>query len=139
VKTPAYEGGARLSPDGKWLAYVSNESGQNEIYVRPFGGPDRRWQVSAQGGTQLVWNPNGREIFFRDGNKMMAVDVSVGAEGLTLSPPHVLFEQRYAFGAGITIANYDVSRDGQRFLMVKDEASAGRLNVVLNAFADVSK
>jgi serine/threonine-protein kinase len=139
VKTPAYEGGARLSPDGKWLAYVSNESGQNEIYVRPFGGPDRRWQVSAQGGTQSVWNPNGREIFYRDGNKMMAVDVAAGAEGLTLSTPHLLFEHRYAFGSGITIANYDVSHDGQRFLMVKDDAGAGRLNVVLNAFADSSK
>jgi serine/threonine protein kinase len=136
VKTPAYEGGARLSPDGKWLSYVSNESGQNEIYVRPFGGPDRRWQVSSQGGTQGVWNPNGREIFYRDGNKMMAVDVVVEADSLKLSPPHMLFEQRYAFGAGITIANYDVSRDGQRFLMVKDEAGAGRLNVVLNAFGE---
>jgi serine/threonine-protein kinase len=139
VKTPAYEGGARLSPDGKWLAYVSNESGQNEIYVRPFAGPDRRWQVSAQGGTQVVWNPNGREMFYRDGNRMMAVDVTAGADGLTLSSPHQLFEQRYAFGAGITISNYDVSRDGQRFLMVKDDAGAGRLNVVLNAFADPQK
>jgi Tol biopolymer transport system component len=137
VKTSAYEGGARLSPDGKWLSYVSNESGQNEIYVRPFGGPDRRWQVSSLGGTQAVWNANGREIFYRDGNKMMTVDVAAGADGLTLSPPHLLFEQRYAFGAGVTIANYDVSRDGQRFLMVKDEAGAGQLSVVLNAFADL--
>jgi serine/threonine-protein kinase len=137
VKTPAYEGGARLSPDGKWLLYVSNESGQNEIYVRPFSGPDRRWQVSSQGGTQSLWNPNGREVFYRDGNKMMAVDVTAEADGLKLSPPHTLFDHRYAFGAGITIANYDVSRDGQRFLMVKDEAGAGRLNVVLNAFSDL--
>jgi Tol biopolymer transport system component len=139
VKTPAYEGGARLSPDGKWLVYVSNESGQNEIYVRPFSGPDRRWQVSSQGGTQSLWNPNGREIFYRDGNKMMTVAVTTEGDGLKLSPPHMLFEQRYAFGAGITIANYDVSRDGQRFLMVKDEAGAGRLNVVLNAFAELAK
>jgi Tol biopolymer transport system component len=137
VKTPAYEGGARLSPDGKWLSYVSNESGQNEIYVRPFGGSDRRWQVSAQGGTQAVWNPNGRELFYRDGNKMMVVDVTPAGSDLKLSSPHVLFEQRYAFGAGITISNYDVSPDGQKFLMVKDDAGAGRLNVVLNAFADL--
>ena len=58
---------------------------------------------------------------------------------LKLSQPRVLFEQRYAYGAGITVANYDLSRDGQRFLMVKDEAGAGRLNVVLNAFADLVK
>ena len=139
LKTPAYEGGARLSPDGKWLLYVSNESGQNEIYVRPFGGSDRRLQVSSQGGTQGVWNPNDREIFYRDGNKMLAVEVTEEADGLKLGPPRVLFEQRYAFGAGITIANYDVSRDGQRFLMVKDEAGAGRLNVVLNAFSDLPR
>jgi Tol biopolymer transport system component len=139
VKTSAYEGGARLSPDGKWLSYVSNESGQNEIYIRPFGGPDRRWQISSQGGTQALWNPNGREVFYRDGNKMMGVDVTAAGDDLKLSPAHLLFEQRYAFGAGITIANYDVSHDGQRFLMVKDEAGAGRLSVVLNAFADLPK
>jgi serine/threonine protein kinase/Tol biopolymer transport system component len=138
LKTRAYEGGARLSPDEKWLSYVSNESGQNEVYVRPFAGPDRRWPVSTQGGTQAIWNPNGREIFYRNGNKMMAVDVTA-APDLKLSPPHLLFEQPYAFSAGITIPNYDVSRDGRRFLMVKNEAGAGRLNVVLNAFADLPK
>jgi len=138
LRTPAYEGGARLSPDGKWLSYVSNESGQYEVYVRPFAGPDRRWPVSTDGGTQAVWNPNGRELFYRNGNKMMAVDVTATPD-LKLSTPHLLFEQRYAFSAGITIANYDVSRDGQRFLMVKNEAGAGRLNVVLNAFAELPK
>ncbi len=138
LKTSAYEGGARLSPDGRWLSYVSNESGQYEVYVRPFSGPDRRWQVSTEGGTQAVWNPNGRELFYRNGNKMMAVDVTSNSD-LKLSSPHLLFEQRYAFSAGITIANYDVSRDGQKFLMVKNEAGAGRLNVVLNAFAGLGK
>ena len=135
VKTPAYEGGARLSPDGRWLAYVSNESGQYETYLRPFPGPERRWQISTQGGTQIVWNPNGKEIFYRIGNKMMAVEISTAPE-VALSPPRILFEQRYAFGTGITIANYDVSRDGQRFIMVKDESSAGRLNIVLNLFSE---
>ena len=139
VRTSAYEGGARLSPDGRWLVYVSNDSGHADIYVRPFSGADRRWQVSTQGGTQPVWNPNGREMFYREGNRMMAVDVTATASGLSLSQPHVLFEQRYAYGAGITLANYDVSRDGQRFLMVKDEAGAGRLSIVLNAFADLVK
>jgi serine/threonine-protein kinase len=138
VRTAAYEGGARISPDGKWLAYVSNESGQNEIYVRPFPGAGRRWSVSTTGGTQTMWNPSGRELLYRNGDKMMSVDVSVSNE-LKLSQPRVLFEQRYAYGAGITVANYDLSRDGQRFLMVKDEAGAGRLNVVLNAFADLVK
>ena len=138
VKTAAYEGGVRLSPDGRWIIYVSNESGRNEIYLRGFPGPDRRWQVSTDGGTQAVWNPNSREIFYRSGNRMMAVDLST-TPNVVLSPPRVLFEQRYAYGAGITIANYDVTRDGQRFVMVKDESTAGRLNVVLNWFQELQR
>ena len=138
LKTPAYEGGVQLSPDGHWLVYVSNDSGQNEIYLRPYHGADRRWPVSTQGGTQPKWNPNGKEIFYRNGNKMMAVDVSAMAN-VTLSPPRVLFEATYAFGTGITIANYDVTRDGQRFLMVKNESGAGRLNIILNWFEDLAR
>jgi serine/threonine-protein kinase len=131
LQTPAYEGGAQLSPDGRWLTYVSNESGQNEVYMRPFPEPDRRWTISTQGGTQPVWNPNGKELFYRSGDKMMAVEIATSPE-VKLSAPRMLFEQQYAFGRGITIANYDVMPDGQHFIMVKDEAGAARLNVVLN-------
>jgi Tol biopolymer transport system component len=131
LATKAYEGGARLSPDGRWLTYTSREAGQFEVYLRPFPGPDRRWPVSTQGGTQAIWNPNGKEIFYRDGNKMMVVEVAIMPD-ITLSPPRVLFERPYAFGSGLTIANYDVTRDGQRFVMVKDESSGGRLHVILN-------
>jgi serine/threonine protein kinase/Tol biopolymer transport system component len=135
LQTPAYESGARLSPDGRWLSYVSDETGRNEVYLTPFPGPGQRVQLSTEGGTQAVWNPNGTEIFYRIDDKMMVVDVTTSPT-LTLSAPRLLFEARYAYGAGITIPNYDVSRDGQRFLMVKPESGAGRLNVVLNAFAD---
>jgi eukaryotic-like serine/threonine-protein kinase len=135
VATPAYEGGARLSADGHWLTYVSNETGRNEIYLRPFPGPGDRWQVSTGGGTQAIWNPNGKEIFYRSDEKMMAVDVTT-TPAVKLSRPRLLFEQRYLYGGGVTIANYDISRDGQRFVMVKADATAGRLNVVLNWFAD---
>ncbi|MBI4887996.1 MAG: protein kinase [Acidobacteria bacterium] len=138
LNTPAYEGGASLSPDGRWLIHVSNESGQNEVYLRPFPGPGRRWQVSTDGGTQAVWNPNGRELFYRSGDKMMAVEVSTTPD-VTLSPPRLLFERRYAYGAGVTIANYDVTRDGQRFIMVKEESNAGRLNVVLNWSSELGR
>ena len=130
VTTPAYDGGAQFSPDGHRMAYVSDESGQMQVYVRPFPGPDRRWPVSTQGGTQPVWNRNGKEIFYRIGNKMMVVEVSGGVD-LTLSQPRQLFDQRYVF-QNISLANYDVSPDGQQFVMVKDEAGSGRLNVVLN-------
>jgi Tol biopolymer transport system component len=132
VHSAAYEGGARLSPDGRWLVYVSNESGRNEIYVRPFSGPARRRQVSTDGGTQPTWNANSKEIFYRIGDRMMSVRVHATADDLTLSPPETLFERTYAYGAGITIPNYDVSADGQRFLMVKDELTAGRLRMIVN-------
>ena len=65
MQTPAYEAGARLSPDGRWLVYVSNQSGPYEVYVRAFQGDERRRQVSSGGGLQAAWNPNGREIFYR--------------------------------------------------------------------------
>jgi hypothetical protein len=138
LTTRAYEGGGRLSPDGRWLIYVSNESGQNEVYLRQFPGPERRWQVSTEGGTQAAWNANGREIFYRDGDRMMAVEVST-TQSVVLSPPRVLFVQRYAYGAGITIANYDVTPDGARFVMIKDESTAGRLNIVLNWFEELKR
>jgi serine/threonine-protein kinase len=130
VNTPAYDGGPAFSQDGRWLAYASDESGQMQVYVRPFPGPGSRRQVSVEGGTQPLWNRNGKEIFYRHGNKMMVVGVSAGAN-LALSPPRQLFEQRYLF-QNISLSNYDISPDGQRFLMVKDDAGSGRLNVVLN-------
>ena len=117
---------------------VYDESGQLQVYVRPFPGPDRKWQVSTEGGTAPLWNKNGRELFYRNGDKIMAVDVTAGSE-IALSAPRLLFERRYAFGPTVTIANYDVKADGQRFLMVKDESGSGRLNVVLNWFAELRR
>ena len=77
-----------------------------------------------------MWSRNGREIFYRVGNKVMVVDAAAGVD-VILSPPRQLFEQRYVF-QNISLANYDVSPDGQRFVMIRDEAASGRLNVVLN-------
>jgi Tol biopolymer transport system component len=132
AQTPAYEGGGRLSSDGKWLVYVSNESGRNQVYVRSFPDGDRRVQVSTDGGTQPAMSGNGREIFYRNGDRMMAVDLKTSSAGIQLSQPKLLFERPYSYGAGITISNYDVTADGQRFLMVKDQDNVGRLRVVLN-------
>jgi Tol biopolymer transport system component len=131
VNTPAYEGGPVFSPDGRWLAYTSDDSGQMQVYVRPVSGPDRRWPVSTEGGRGPTWSRSGRELFYRDGLKMIAVNVSTGTE-LGLSPPVRLFEQPYAYGLALSIASYDVSADGQRFLMVKSADGSNHLNVVLN-------
>ena len=137
LSTPAYEGGAQFSPDGRWIAYASDETGQMQVYLRPFPGPDPKEPVSTQGGTQPAWNRNGRELFYRNGNKMMVVDVSTNPR-LVLSQPRQLFEQPYGFFT-ITVPNYDVSLDGQRFLMVKDESGSQRLNLVLNWFEELKR
>ena len=134
ISTPAFEGGAELSADGRWLAYVSDEAGQMQVYIRPYPALDKRWQVSTEGGTSPVWNRNGRELFYRSGNKMMAVDVVPDTlrSDLRLSPPRMLFDQNLAYGQTISLPNYDVSADGQRFLMIQDEPGSSRLNIILN-------
>jgi serine/threonine-protein kinase len=138
VQTNGYDGGGQFSPDGRWLAYASNESGEFNVYLRPYPGPDRKFPVSTGRGTHPRWNPNGKELFYRDQNKMMAVDVTTTPE-LKISEPHLLFERRYAYGGAQTIANFDVSPDGQRFLMVRDESSSGRLGIVLNWFDELRR
>jgi hypothetical protein len=139
AQTPAYEGGRGLSSDGKWLANVSNESGRNQVYVRSFPDGDQRLQVSTDGGTQPAVSANGREIFYRNGDRMTAVESRTTGAGIELSQRKLLFEKAYSYGAGITIANNDVRADGQRFLMVKDEDNVGRLRVVLNWRPDTTR
>ena len=133
LQTPADDGGPVFSPDGKWLLYMSEESGRAEIYVQPYPGPGGKWQISTDGGTEAAWNHNGREIFYRNRNKMMAVDVTL-QPSFSAGKPHMLFEGQYVPTPG-TFANYDVSPDGQRFLMLKqaEQAQAAtQINVVLN-------
>lgn len=117
-----------------WLAYDSDESGRRELYVQPFPGPGGKWQVSTEGGLQVVWARNGREIFYRDGDKMMAVEVET-EPSFRLSKPKMLFEGRYEGAVGwFGYANYDVTADGQRFLMIRgeEEPAPTRIHVVLN-------
>lgn len=71
--TPAYDGGPQMSPDGRWMVYQSNESGQSEIYLRCYPSMDRQWQVSEGGGVQARWSSTSREIYYRGGQRMMAV------------------------------------------------------------------
>ncbi len=122
IRTMFNEGNAELSPDGRWVAYQSNESGANEIYVRPFPNADAgRWQISNGGGTRPVWARNGRELFFYSNTALMTVATS--SSGTTFSAGHVtkLFDTApyYFLNAGRT---YDVAADG-RFLMIKTAQS----------------
>jgi eukaryotic-like serine/threonine-protein kinase len=129
--TPAYEGGAQLSPDGRWMAYQSNESGQMEIYVRPYPAMDRHWQVSEGGGVQPRWNSTSKEIYYRSGHKMMAVALDARGPNPVFGKPAALFADDFDFGQGISIANYDVTHDG-RFIMLRRELHGNSLRVVLN-------
>jgi eukaryotic-like serine/threonine-protein kinase len=141
LRTPFNESAPRFSPDGRWLAYMSDESGGREIYVQPYPGPGGKWQISTEGGTEPVWNPNGRELFYRSGDKMMAVEITA-QPSFSVGKPKVLFEGRYVLTAA-TFPNYDVSPDGQRFLMIKpseqEQAAPTQINVVLNWFEELKR
>jgi Tol biopolymer transport system component len=138
VQTDADERSARLSPDGRWLAFVSNNSGVFEVYVQPFPGPGRRLQVSAKGGDQPQWRPDGAELFYLalDGT-LTAVSVKPAADrqSIDIGPPVPLFVAQVG-GAVIPVlaANYAASADGQRFLINRLLRDAGGtpLRVVLN-------
>jgi hypothetical protein len=129
LQSPAEENGARISPDGKWYAYTSNEAGLGrwEVYVRPFPGPGGRHQISTAGGNAVTWAQSGREIFYRERDRLMAVDIRLGST-FSAGPPKPLFTL-----SGRYVDGFDVSPDGQRFLLVQDiEKSVSQVNVVLN-------
>ena len=129
-----------LSPDGGWFAYSSRESGRDELYVSPFSGSGRRWQVSTDGGQEPLWSPDGRELFYRDGRKVMVVPVRTQP---TFQPgaPRILFEGRY-YKDGLGPPGYDIAPDGQRFVMVqepKEAAPEARQIVYIPDFAEELK
>jgi serine/threonine-protein kinase len=138
---------ASVSPDGKWLAYVSDESGRFEVYVTSYPGPGGKSAVSTGGGTQPVWGRNG-ELFYRNGTRMMAVPISTNPT-MKIGEPKVLFDGDYEFGPqGPRMnSNYDVTPDGQRFLMVAadDAISPGQsvfrpqINVILNWYRELQQ
>jgi Tol biopolymer transport system component len=90
INSPFEESGAVFSPDGRFVTYVSDESGRAEIYVRPFPGPGSRVQVSSEGGVEPVWSRDGRELFFMNGRDLLAVPIQTGS-ALTAGCPQVLF------------------------------------------------
>jgi serine/threonine-protein kinase len=130
----AIERNARFSPDGKWIAHVSNESGRDEVYVRPFAGAGGRVQVSVDGGGPPVWSRDGREIFYREGARR-GINLSVGGRMIAAAvafDPEPRVVSRTALFSGQYLPDYDVSADGKRFLMVESQASGVSLVVIPN-------
>ena len=128
-----------FSSDGRWLAYVSAQSARNEVYVRSSTGEGRTWQISDGGGVEPVWSANGRELFYRADDTMMAVAVEQ-SPSLSFGKPRPLFAGIFLFG-DTEGQEFDVSRDGRRFLMLKPQIArvAAPLQVVVNWFDEVRR
>ncbi len=127
LQTEFFEGGGQFSPDGRWIAYHSNESGRQEVYVRPFPGPGPTLRISRDGGTWPRWRGDGKEIFYVfEDRTLMAVDVKGAGETFLVGEPKVLFKARLKRSV-VFARNYDATPDGQRFLVnvtSSDEAVA---------------
>ncbi len=126
-----------FSPDGRAIAYTSNESGREEIYVRPYPRKRGKWKISRNGGTDPLWAPDGRQIYYRQADKVMVVLVESEPE-FRPGRPRTLFERRYA--RPVTAGFYDIAPDGQRFLMLMaDQEPITHINVVLNWFQELKR
>jgi len=135
--TPFNKSQGRFSPNGRFMAYSSDESGRREIYVQPFPGPGEKVTISTNGGSYPVWSRDGRELFFRQGDAMMVVDVMTTGRVFRATRERQLFTAKdLGFREG-----FDVSIDGKRFLMVHREAGSSptKLDVVLNCLRDLPR
>jgi len=150
LQQASVERSPKISPDGRWMAYTSNESGREEIYVRPFPEVNKgRWQISTSGGGGPLWSPDGRELFYLNGDAVMSVSVKTEPSfDIVGTPQQVLFRGTFVgpdLGEGTPWA---LSPDGKRFLMMKtvpqtDKAPAAeaprRINIVLNWFEELKQ
>jgi serine/threonine-protein kinase len=128
-----------FSPDGKWLAYVSNESGRDEVCVQAFPGPAKKIQISTQGGQEPRWSREGKELFYRSGDSLMVVDVNLSPD-LKAGPPRKLFDGKFMrTGTNPGIQQFDVAPGGRRFVMILNVGEAGpsQIRVVQNWFSEL--
>ena len=143
LQTVANENNPDMSADGRWIAYQSNESGQNEIYIQPFPDLTSKWQVSKSGGNQPRWSPDGTALYFRHGIQLLKAAVQTDPT-LSIGVPEVLFENDSII-LGPEARNYDISADGTQFLMLKfvQNQSGSALNreliIVENWFEELKR
>ena len=127
--TPANERSAKFSPNGRYVAYESDESGENEVHIRDYPTGVRKWVISSGGGYAPAWSQDGKELFYRSGEHLMAVEVESDPV-FRASKPTTLFKAPRAYGRH---SIFDITPDGERFIMVRGDAAAFReLHVVLN-------
>jgi Tol biopolymer transport system component len=137
IQFPSTEDAPRFSPDGGLLAYLSDESGRNEIYVVPYPSMDGKWQISTGGAdSPAIWNPEGKELFFTEEGRLMKVDVMT-APHLTFSRPQMVCPL-----PSTLYSVYDITADGRRFLIATADETPDRtlsLNVIVGWFAELEK
>jgi serine/threonine protein kinase len=137
----------KISPDGRWMAYTSTESGSEEVYVRPFPEVDKgRWQVSTSGGSSPLWSPNGRELFYLGNENSVMTTAVETAPTFSLGTPKILFRHTNVGPSTTSGTPWDISPDGKRFLMMKAPGSSAsaapgprRINIVLNWFEELKQ
>jgi eukaryotic-like serine/threonine-protein kinase len=127
--------GARVSPDGRWIAYMSTVSGQTEIYIRALSGTGGQYPVSSGGGTEPMWNPRGDELFFRTGHRLVAATIAFAGEPRVVRRDTLPLEMPRSRLS--TWATYDVARDGQRFLVVKAGGASNQPVIVVGWLDEV--
>jgi hypothetical protein len=141
INSKSTETQAEFSPDGRWIAYTSNVSGRNEVYVQPFPGPGSIQQISTEGGSEPLWSRGGKQLFYRLSGKAWAVDIKTGA-GFSAGKPRLLFDKA-GFGTSAVARNWDISLDSQRFLMVKLDTKipppVTEMVLVLNWFEELKR
>ena len=139
LQTPFNQIVPRFSPDGRYVAYVSGESGQNEVYVQPFPEGGRKVTVSSNGGTKVRWSRDGKELFYVEGQTLVAVSVSIAGD-FSVGGATRLFEHPGLLPGG-NYAPYDVSADGQRFILAEPvgegaDAPARSIRVIQNWYEE---
>jgi len=144
LDSPLDERAAMFSPDGRWVVYAVKQPGRTEeVYVQPYPATGGKWLISSSnGGMEPVWSPTGREIYYRtpDGRRVMVVTVSSDTT-FAASTPRPVFEGQFTVGPGGFWSNYDISRDGREFLMLKPEQTedSTRVTMVVNWVAELRR
>ncbi len=143
LNSPFNEGPPAFSPDGRWLAYMSNESGNFEVYVRPFPGPGSKWQVSTGGGGWPKWSRNGKELFYRTpDNKIMVVNYSASGDSFRAEKPRLWSPGQFTRRRGL--GNFDLHPDGKRFAVLKapgteSQPAANKVTFIFSFFDELRR
>jgi hypothetical protein len=123
---------------------VTDAEGREEVYVTRYPKPGEKYKISTDGGNEPLWSPDGRELFYRNGGKMMVVAVDTNSTNFNIAkPPETLFEGQYSTAIGVyKVVNYDITPDGQRFVMIKEserQSTTDQLIIVLNWFEELKR